>query len=218
MRTAIAYIRVSTDDQHLGPEAQRGAIEAWAARQGVQVTAWLTDKGVSGAAPLDERPGLLAAMAALDGADYLVVAKRDRLARDVLLALMLDRLVTAAGAQIISTDGVTTERTPEGELMRGLLDLFAQYERAMIRARTKAALEVKRARGEKLGGLLPFGYRSEAGRLVPEAGEQAVIARIRELAAAGHTQRAIVAELAAAGLKGRKGPLGKTQVQRILAQ
>ncbi len=32
---AVAYIRVSKDDQKLGPEAQRAAVEAWAAREGV---------------------------------------------------------------------------------------------------------------------------------------------------------------------------------------
>jgi DNA invertase Pin-like site-specific DNA recombinase len=35
-------------------------------------------------------------------------------------------------------------------LMRGLVDLFAQYERALIRSRTKAALAVKKGRGERL--------------------------------------------------------------------
>ena len=38
-RTAVAYLRVSTDEQHLGPEAQRAAITAWASREGVSVVA-----------------------------------------------------------------------------------------------------------------------------------------------------------------------------------
>ena len=45
---AVAYLRVSTEDQALGPEAQRAAIEAWAARQGVQVLSWHLDQGVGG--------------------------------------------------------------------------------------------------------------------------------------------------------------------------
>ena len=45
----MAYIRVSTEDQALGPEAQRAAIENWAARQGVQVLSWHIDQGVGGA-------------------------------------------------------------------------------------------------------------------------------------------------------------------------
>ena len=45
---AVGYVRVSTDDQNLGPQAQRAAIESWAAREGVQVAAWHVDQGVSG--------------------------------------------------------------------------------------------------------------------------------------------------------------------------
>ena len=62
-RRAVAYLRVSTDEQHLGPEAQRAAVEAWAARAGVVVVAWHIDAGVSGAAPVDRRPALLGALA-----------------------------------------------------------------------------------------------------------------------------------------------------------
>jgi len=44
---AVAYLRVSTEDQALGPEAQRASIEAWAARQGIEVATWHTDQGIS---------------------------------------------------------------------------------------------------------------------------------------------------------------------------
>jgi len=54
--TAVAYLRVSTDRQELGPEAQRAAIEAWATREGVTVAAWHVEAGVSGAAPIADRP------------------------------------------------------------------------------------------------------------------------------------------------------------------
>ena len=46
--SAVAYLRVSTDEQKLGPEAQRAAIQSWANREGVSVVAWHTDAGVSG--------------------------------------------------------------------------------------------------------------------------------------------------------------------------
>ena len=90
---AVAYLRVSTEDQALGPEAQRAAIEAWAARQGVQVAAWHHDQGVSGATAIDDRPGLLAALRDLKalGAAHLVVAKWDRVARNVMIAAMVER-------------------------------------------------------------------------------------------------------------------------------
>ena len=47
--------------------------------------------------------------------------------------------------------------------MRGIVDVFAAYEREVIRARTRAALGVKRARGERTGEI-PYGYRVAAGR------------------------------------------------------
>src|SRR5678816_2395195 len=85
---AVAYLRVSTEDQNLGPAAQRATITAWAARQGVQVAAWFTDQGVSGGKPVEDRPALLAALEALrvHGAGLLVAGKRDRIARDVVVA------------------------------------------------------------------------------------------------------------------------------------
>jgi hypothetical protein len=81
LKAAVAYLRVSTEDQQLGPEAQRAAIEAWAAREGVQVVAWHLDQGVSGGADVEDRPGLVAALR-VERAGILLVAKRDRLARE----------------------------------------------------------------------------------------------------------------------------------------
>jgi DNA invertase Pin-like site-specific DNA recombinase len=101
--------------------------------------------------------------------------------------------------------------------MRTILDGAAQYERALIRQRTRAALAAKRARGERAGAV-PFGYRlaDDSARLVPEPDEQRMIARVRELRAAGRSLRGIVADLAGAGLVGRtRRPLGLTQVARI---
>jgi DNA invertase Pin-like site-specific DNA recombinase len=89
------------------------------------------------------------------------------------------------GARIESADGMNDESV-NGEFMRGIMDLMAQHERLLIRQRTKAALDVKRKRGEKLGGHAPYGFRAEGEPLklteIPE--EQAVIARVQELAGA----------------------------------
>jgi site-specific DNA recombinase len=205
-RRAVAYLRVSTEDQHLGPDAQRAAIAAWAAREGVEVAAWHVDQGVSGAADLTDRPALAAALGELRavGAGVLAVAKRDRLARDVYVAATIDRAVAAAGARVVCADGVGNGDTPADQFMRTILDGAAAYERALIAARTRAALAVKRARGEA-SNHAPYGYRSDAGRLVPCDAEQRIIARVRELRAAGLTIRAIAAGLAAEGVVTRSG-------------
>lgn len=67
--------------------------------------------GVSGAASVEERPGLVAALAALrvHGAGVLVAAKRDRIARDTVVAAMVERAASKATQGVIETAG----RSPE---------------------------------------------------------------------------------------------------------
>jgi DNA invertase Pin-like site-specific DNA recombinase len=218
-RLAVAYLRASTEDQKLGPEAQRAAIETWAAREGVQVAAWHVDAGVSGGSALNARPALGAALAALRGlgAGVLVVAKRDRLARDVAIAAMIEKATVAAGAKVVSADGAGNGDSPADAFMRTLLDGAAAYERALIRARTKAALGAKRARGERAGGV-PYGFTADdAGHLSACATEQAIVSVVTDLRAAGMPLRAIVVELARRGLVSRTGrPLQLTQVARMV--
>lgn len=180
---AVAYIRVSTDEQENGPEAQRAQLEAFARKKRLIITAWCSDIGVSGAAKIDERPGLMQALEAVreNRAGVLLVAKRDRLARDRMAALLIERLASEVSAKIVSADGVSDADTPEAMMLRGMLDLFAEYERACIRMRTKAALAAKRARGERVGQI-PYGYQlGPDGRLEKFDDEQAVIALIKKL-------------------------------------
>jgi len=219
-KTAVAYVRVSTEDQKLGPEAQRAAIEAWARAEGVTVVAWHVDQGLGGGLELEERAGLIAALADLKAhrAGSLVVAKRDRLARDVYIAGAIEREVAKTGARVVSADGTANGDTPADAFMRSILDAVAQYERALIRARTKAALGAKAARGERVGEI-PYGFRlaPDGVRLEPDEGEQHVVATVRELHASGLSQRGIVRALAGRGVVSRSGKaLGKTQVVRIL--
>lgn len=219
-KRAVAYLRVSTEGQDLGPEAQRAAIEAWARGAGVTIAAWCSDLGVSGAADLAERPGLQLALntIAAERAGVLVVAKRDRLARDSLIALTLERDVARHGGRIVSADGVGNGSTPADEFMRSILDGAAAYERKLIAQRTSAALRAKRARGERPGEV-PYGWSADPkGKLSPHPGELATMARARELRAQGLAQRAVVRELEDEGHRGRTGrPLRLAQVQRILA-
>ncbi len=117
----------------LGPEAQRAALLRWAEARGLQLVAVHEDRGVSGAAPLDRRPGLLSALDSLEqhGAAYLVAAKRDRFARDVILAAQLERLVERQHGRLVSADGAGEGDSPEAELMRRILDAFGAFEREL---------------------------------------------------------------------------------------
>jgi site-specific DNA recombinase len=219
---AVAYLRASKEEQKLSPEAQRSSIEAWAAREGVHVAAWFTDQGVSSVTPVEGRPALLAALAALreHGAGVLVVAKRDRIARDVVIGATIGRATQAAGAALVSAMGEGNGDSPSDAMMRGVVDVFAQYERDMIRARTRAALAAKSAKGERVGAV-PYGYALavDGVRLEADPAEQGVRTVVRELRAAGLSQRSIAGELARRGLLSRSGQaFGQTQIARMLAR
>jgi DNA invertase Pin-like site-specific DNA recombinase len=197
-RIVVGYIRASTEEQHLGPDAQRAALTRWCEANGARLVAVHEDLGVSGAAALDERPGLLAAVAALreHRAGVLLVAKRDRLARDVVVAAMVERLAERQGARVLSADGTGNGEGPEAGLMRSIVDAFAQYERALISQRTAAALAAKRARGERVGQV-PLGrvLADDGRRLEEHGGEARALDAALRLRARGASWRAIAATL-----------------------
>jgi DNA invertase Pin-like site-specific DNA recombinase len=207
-RIAIAYLRASKDEQRLSPEAQRSAIKAWAARERVRVVAWCLDQGVRSVTPVAHRPGLRAALDAVceRGAGLLVVARRDRIARDVVLAACVERAAAEIGARIVSASGEGNGDSPADAFMRTVIDGAAQYEHGLIRARTRAALASKRARGELVGSV-PFGFAldNDGVRLVPVAHEQATIARARALHVRHLSLRTIATRLASEGRVSRTG-------------
>jgi site-specific DNA recombinase len=110
-------------------------------------------------------------------------------------------------------------RVPADEFMRTVIDGAAAYERALIRARTTAALAIIRARGQKTGGGVPYGFRLDMdGRtLVAVKSEQVTVAAARALAAGGRSLRAVAAQLVEEGLVSRKGrTFSASQVARML--
>jgi DNA invertase Pin-like site-specific DNA recombinase len=222
-KLAVGYIRVSTTEQHLGPEAQREDLERWAERAGVQLVAVFEDIGVSGGAPVEKRPGLLSALDALEvhGAGLLVASKRDRLARDVMVTALLERLAERAGARAfaIDDDHEAEAGDPNAFIMRGFKDLMAQYERLLIRSRTRAALAVKKRRGERVGEL-PIGAALAEDRLhlVENPEEAAAVVRVGELRLAGVSLRGIAQTLDGEGFKPRGKRWHRTTVERIVAR
>ena len=145
MKEIVTYIRVSTEGQHksgLGEDAQRRALEEFAELHGLRITAAYSDTA-SGAAPLTKRPGLAAAI--LDARKCkapVVVARLDRLSRDVhfisgLMAEKVPFVVTAFGLDV-------------DPFMLHIYAAVAQKERALISERTKAALRGRVLAGKSL--------------------------------------------------------------------
>ncbi len=231
MSRAVVYLRVSTDEQAesgLGLESQLSACRAGAERLGLAIAS-IHEDDISGGLPLDRRPILVEAIAALGPGDTLLVAKRDRLSRgDMLATGTIELAVQRAGARIVSAAGEGTESDdPSHILMRRLVDAFAEYERLIIKARTRAALAAKRARGERRGGV-PYGSRidpaaperSKAGlpcRLRPDPAEVEAVGAIQRWKAEGVSLRAIARRLDEMGVPTKGGrPWSHTTVRDLL--
>lgn len=143
----ISYYRVSTKKQGasgLGIEAQRASVEAWAANSEHEIIAEYSENE-SGSH--DDRPELQKAMqqAAKTGAT-LVIAKLDRLSRNVGFLMQINELVNQGRLKVQALD------LPQfNTLTVGIIATMAQYEREQASIRTKAALKAKKARGEKHG-------------------------------------------------------------------
>lgn len=220
---AVVYLRVSTEDQadsRNGLHAQADACLSWRGAHGFEDGGTFSDEGIGGAVGLEKRPGLLAAVNALGAGDVLLVAKRDRLGRDPLVLAMIEATTTRRKARIVSAAGEGTESdAPSSVLMRRMVDAFAEYERLIIKARTRAALQAKKARGERTGAI-PFGS-SLAGNgkdLVGNPIEQAVIDEARALKTEGLSLRGVAQALAKRGFYSRNGkPFQAIQVQRMVA-
>src|SRR5829696_7670224 len=147
-----AYLRVSTARQGqsgLGLEAQRHSVAEHVNGHGVLLAEYVEIES----GRRSDRPQLAAALAhAKATGATLIVAKLDRLARNVafISALM------ESGVDFVAADMPMANR-----LTVHVLAAVAEHEAAMISARTKAALQAAKARGQKLGN--PNGARALRG-------------------------------------------------------
>ena len=152
----VGYLRCSTDEQAesgLGLDAQRAAVEAACAAKGWTVTEWAVDEGVSGSVAPADRPAMARALRLLDGreAGALVAAKVDRIARDLHDLTGLLRRADEDGWAIVALDLGVDTTTPVGRMLVGILGSVAEWERSVIRQRTRDALAAKKASGARLG-------------------------------------------------------------------
>lgn len=215
MVRAIAYIRVSTEEQanegvSLG--AQEAAVKAYAALRGLELTEIVVDAGVSAGKPLATRDGGARVLdAAKRGKVGAVVAlKLDRLFRDASDCLDVTKAWDKAGTalHLIDMGGQSIDTTTAmGRFMLTIMAGAAEMERNLIRERTSTAMRHKASRGEYTGGKVPFGYALgvDGVHIVEVAAEQAVIREARALRQAGKSLRAVAAELDVRGFKARNG-------------
>ncbi|GAB9179513.1 recombinase family protein [Bradyrhizobium diazoefficiens] len=209
MKTAVAYIRVSTQKQGrsgLGLEAQQAAITRFAAAEGYDVVETFVEVETGkGSDALDTRPQLAAAIAcATKAKGTVIVAKLDRLTRDVHFGSgLMARKIAFKVAEMPHADNFQLH----------LFLALAEQEREMISNRTKAALAACKARGVKLGA--PDAGQNKAAAAV------AFAESLREIVEPVMCQssRQIAAHLNARGITTAEGSSWQSaQVIRLIAR
>lgn len=203
----IGYIRVSTDGQEasgLGLEDQEAKVRAYCQLYDLELVAVHRD-AASGKSL--NRPGLQAALAAMKAgqAEGIIVAKLDRLTRSVKdMGSLLDGYFREAFAFHSVGEQINTT-TAAGRLVLNVLTSVAEWERETISERTSAAMAVKRKRGEKTGGTVPFGFDVVDGKLVQNIVEQRALQRIKELRGLGYSYSRIASALDSEGIPAKNG-------------
>jgi len=146
MGRVIGYVRVSTDEQNL--EMQIIAIERYAKDNDMEVVMY--SEKISSRAK--KREQLQNAIKAATEGDVFVVYKLDRLARSAKELYELTGELERKKVDFVSTsDKQVDTTTTMGKAMFGMMAVFAEFERDIIRERTKSGLEAARKRG-KVGG------------------------------------------------------------------
>jgi DNA invertase Pin-like site-specific DNA recombinase len=199
---AVAYLRTSSAT-NAGPDKdsdkrQRAAITAFAKAQGYVVVAEFYDAAVSGADPIAERPGFRAMLDRIagNGVRCILVESPDRFARDLTVQLTGHDYLKGLGVTLIPTTAPDffTEDTPTAVLVRQVLGAIAQFDKASLVAKLKAARDRKKAATGKCGG------RKSYAEARPD-----VVLLARQMRADGMSLRDISAALAEQGYLTARG-------------
>src|SRR4051794_5755908 len=207
-QTAVAYYRTSSA-ANVGADKdtvqrQRDAVSAYAAAHGLTIVREFYDAAVSGADPIDRRPGFVELLAYVhgNGARTILVENASRFARDLAVQLAGHDLLKARGIELIPVDAPEhfTDETPTAVMVRQILGAVAQFEKAGLVQKLRHARERKRAETGRCEGRK--GYRDTKPELIREARR---LARKSPKTGKARSLREIAEELAGLGHLTAKG-------------
>ena len=152
-KRAALYVRISTADRGQTVENQLRPLQEAAARLGWSIVAVHRDEGISGARGRAQRPGLDALLRGVTRREFDIVAAWSvcRLGRSLPDLIGLLGELQARGVDLYLHQQALDTSTPSGRMLFGMLGVFAEFERSMIRDRVMAGLDRARAANRRLG-------------------------------------------------------------------
>lgn len=208
LRDVVGYIRVSSEEQAksgLSLEHQESKVKAYATAYDLTLKAIHRDEARSGKNL--ERPGMQIILNGIERGEigHLLIYKLDRLTRSVGdLSKLLEMFKRKEVALSSMSENLDTS-SASGKMVVQMIGVIAEWERDTIAERTKAALSVKRSKGEKLGGIVPYGYKAKDGMLEQVEKEQSVLRGILLARGEGRGYTDIASGLNQMGVKPRQG-------------
>ncbi len=163
----VAYMRTSSA-ANVGADKdsekrQRFAIEAFAKRSGLDIVDWFYDPAVSGADPIEVRPGFAALLDRIEGNGVRTVVVEDasRFARDLVAQELGVLLLTKRSVKVLTANGddLTEATDPSRIMMRQIAGSFAQYEKTRLVTKLRGARERLREANGKCEGRKSFAER-----------------------------------------------------------
>lgn len=211
MKNVVGYCRVSTNaqcgDDRFGIDTQKEIIMKYCAANDMQISDWYIEKGESGVK--ENRPALdelLFGDVKNPPVTAVIVAKSDRIARDIKLYFYYMMLLEKKGMHLVSaTEEVVNDETGLGNVYKSLMLFVAQQERENISKRTSGGRRVKAARGGYSGGRPPYGYTPQNGKLIIVPEEAEIVKMVICAKDSGETYQSICDKLNAAGKTNRSG-------------
>ncbi len=209
MKSVVAYIRVSTDgqcgDDKFGLEVQRRTIQEYCDKNDMNILEWFTDEGESGA---KERPGfdeIVYGDVSNPPYEAVIVAKSDRVARDINVYYYYKMLLIKKDVKLISVAEDFGNMGAFAPFLEAFTLCVAQMERENITKRTSSGRKVKASKGGYSGGRPPFGYTPLNGKLVIVPEEAEVVRYVITAKDSGVTYQGICDKLNAEGKTNRSG-------------
>jgi len=213
MERAIAYVRVSTEEQSkegVSLDAQEQRVRAYATMRGLDLMTIYREEGVSAKIPLRQRPEGLKLVEAITRkkARHVVTVKLDRLFRNAGDALIQSEKWDKAkcALHILDMGGNAIDTTSAmGRMFFTMAAGFAELERNLISERTRSALSYKKAERRVYCHITPLGFDRQGDRLVQNKEEMKTVRRILRLRANGLSMQAIADEMNQAGEATKRG-------------